>query len=231
MPSRIQPEPLPGAFGSGSFSLPCAMRLGEQEIDRGAGAGIGKVGSAAARSPRCRPRRRGRQARSGNAPRASACAAPSSQRLPDSALGGGGDLGQDRLRAASSTVVVEQPVEHFGAAAGRVAQEGREVEGGGEEVLGCALAPKAARRGAEDRLPRRPRRARQACGAPRRRSSGCKRGRWPQQPRRLLDLRSSAAAIYAPFGSGKAMTTDSPGSAGEQDRAARRGTSSPPWRG
>ena len=81
MPSTIQPEPLPGRFGSSSFELALPCGVAEQEVDGGADAGVGQVAQAPHGQSRYPPRRQARPARSGNAPRASAGAAPSSGRF------------------------------------------------------------------------------------------------------------------------------------------------------
>ena len=93
---------LAGIVGIGQLELALRMGIAQQEIDGRADAGVGKIAQPAHRRLRHPLRRRDRPARSGNAPRASACAAPPSALLSRDALGEGGrgNLGVDRRQAA-----------------------------------------------------------------------------------------------------------------------------------
>ena len=137
MPSTIQPEPSPGRAGSGSFSLPWPCGVAQQEVDGGA---------------RCR-RRRDRSARRTVVSRLG-LAGQVGQRDQDMRLAlqapqrrhqrrfrtrlrrarQSRDLATGWRRAARATVSSNSASQDLGPAAHAVAQEGREVEDGGEEV-------------------------------------------------------------------------------------------------
>ena len=108
-----------GIFRVRQLQLALLMRVAQQEIDGRAGAGVGKIAQPAHRRLRIRLAGEVGQARSGNALRASGCAAPSSGRFrrPVGARARG-DLGEDDGKPLLDRLV-EQRVEHLRDGGGR----------------------------------------------------------------------------------------------------------------